>query len=240
MLDKSNNLRNHSNMSETDYELPTPDKLIGHCPRCNLNAHFRFSGSAQCLQTEDFTTSTGSVIARWKEALSVLTCGGCNGGLIVISRNDWGADGTLFTSPIFYYPLPGVGRLGSSVPIPVASCFEEGVIALSSGCFRAAVVMFRGAIAEFVNDKGSDSAKSQKDLYHRLEVMGAEGSLHKSLIDWTTLIREIGNAGAHTEKYENVTKEQAESVENLTRMLIKLEYEIPAEVLRVKPASRTI
>ena len=228
-------MRDYGVMSET-YTLPTQEKPNGLCPRCNVSAHFRHRGNYVLVSEADSRSGLqGHELPT--EVATILECGGCQRSTLVISSNVYGADG-VFTTPIFYYPLPGVGGLSSSVPTAVASCFEEGMLCLAAGSYRAAVVMFRGALAAFVRDKGSLKANAAGNLYLRLEVMSNENHLHPSLKDWATLIRETGNAGAHSEQYEPVTKDQAEAVSSLTRYLIKVEYELPAEIAAAKKVMR--
>ena len=131
---------------------------------------------------------------------------------------------------LHWYPAPGAGQLNPAVNEQVASCYDEGMRCLGIGACPAAVVMFRGSVAQMVQDRGSDGAKSKKSLFHQLEQMEKEGHLHKSLVGWAAQIRELGNEGAHPGKFEPVTKETAHALANLTRQLIRVEYEIDAEI----------
>lgn len=48
--------------------------------------------------------------------------------------------------------------------------------ALSVKAARAAVVMFRGMLAQVVADKGSTTARAKHSLYDKLEQMSQDGS----------------------------------------------------------------
>lgn len=219
-------------MTSSEDSLPNADSKRGRCTRCGYLAQFTVE--------ETQTIATLSTTPRnIYEKVDTLTCMGCNQSMIVISTEVWSPEGFGVESsePIFYFPPPGVGVLDESVPTKIASCFDEGQRCLSIGAHRAAVVMFRGALAEFVEANASTNAKSKRDLFARLEQMASENDLHSSLVGWAQIIRTTGNEGAHTEKYENVTKEMAHAMATLTRQLIYLHYEVPAQVDRAKTKS---
>ena len=83
------------------------------------------------------------------------------------------------------------------------------------GCFGVAVGLFAGPVLGFA-------------------LMIDEGDLHGLIGDWADLIRSEGNAGAHSEDYDPVSKERAESISELTKQILYLHYEVPAEVARAR------
>lgn len=60
--------------------------------------------------------------------------------------------------------------------------------------------------------------------------MAREGALFSSFADWENHIRDIGNAGAHGEKSEPVTVEQASELRRSVGELIKFLYVQPAQL----------
>ena len=55
--------------------------------------------------------------------------------------------------------------------------------------------MFRAALAEVIEDKGSTMARSKNNLYAKLKQMNDDGTLHPSISEWAGEIRILGNAG---------------------------------------------
>ncbi len=169
------------------------------------------------------------------EQASFLKCLGCNQIVMTISIDSvTPRKGHENGEPFFYYPPLGSRALDDSIPEDVASCYEESQRCISVAAFRATVVMCRNALALFVKNKGSDRAKGQPNLHEKLKVMIDEGDLHGLIGDWADLIRTEGNAGAHSEDYDPVSKERAESISELTKQILYLHYEVPAEVARAR------
>jgi hypothetical protein len=129
-----------------------------------------------------------------------------------------------------------VGDLDPDIPIQVASAYSEGMRALTVKAARAAVVMFRGMLAQVVADKGSAAAQAKNSLYAKLEQMGQDGSLHPSLIEWAKEIRIIGNAAAHPDALDPVSDEEAADLARLCRQILNVIYEVPARIARNRAA----
>ena len=156
---------------------------------------------------------------------------GCRDSLVVIER--W-VDGEW--SGVHWWPTPGSGSLDPSVPVAVASAYDEGMRALAIAAPRAAVVMFRGALAEIVGDKGSATAQAKGTLYEQLKVMDTDGTLHPSLVDWAKEIRVLGNVGAHPSSLGTVTVADASDLGHLVAQMINVLYETPARIARTRAA----
>lgn len=210
-------------------ELPNANSKKGRCTRCRAVAVFTV-GETEILS--EYSLGGRDV----RELANALTCHGCNGKMIVVSRETWAQEGMGVESEEFvlYFPALGAGILDISVPEKIASCFDEGQRCLSVSAFRAAVVMYRGALAEFVVDKGSEKAAGQNALFDRLKVMAEEDDLHPTIIEWAGSIRVLGNEGGHPEKYDPVAKDEAHEIGNLTRYLIEIHYEMPARLARAR------
>jgi hypothetical protein len=172
------------------------------------------------------------------ERATVIRCMGCDESTVVIEqRIRSGNQGQLpVYAGIHWWPTPGSTDLDAEIPIAVASAYSEGMRALSVKAARAAVVMFRGMLAQVVADKGSAKAQAKHTLYEKLEQMSQDGSLHPSLVEWAKEIRLIGNAAAHPDALDPVSDEEAADLGRLCRQLLNVVYEVPAKIARNRTA----
>ncbi|WP_418606323.1 DUF4145 domain-containing protein [Georgenia sp. SUBG003] len=86
-----------------------------------------------------------------------------------------------------------------SVPAPVVKAYDEGVRCLSIQVPNAAAAMLRSALAQVVQDKGSEAARDKKTLNDAIKQMVSEQTLPPVFKDWAEHIKNMGNAGAHPE-----------------------------------------
>jgi len=164
---------------------------------------------------------------------------GCQDSIVVVERvvpQAAQANGQPVFEGIHWWPIPGVGDLDPDIPSQVGSAYSEGMRALSVKAARAAVVMFRGMLAQVVADKGSPDAQAKHSLYGKLEQMSQDGSLHPSLVEWAREIRLIGNAAAHPDALDPVSDEEAADLGRLCRQLLNVIYEVPARIARTRAA----
>jgi Domain of unknown function (DUF4145) len=175
----------------------------------------------------------------WSEQTTVLECNGCHDRIVVIEeelvdglRHDerGGRGGTITWEGIFWWPTPGSVDLGAAVPATVADAYAEGMRCLSCGAPNGAVAMFRTAMTWIVDNKGSEAAKTKKDLKDKVKQMVAEGGLTATVGDWVDHVRLYGNAGVHPDLFGDVSIEEAKDVANLTQTLIELLYITPAKI----------
>lgn len=196
------------------------------CPRCGRIAAFSPVGNQILLKTD------GS------EQIIGLRCMGCGDALAVVERliqPESNGKGPVYEG-IHWWPVPGEGDLDPAIPLQVSSAYSEGMRALSVKSARAAVVMFRGMLAQVVVDKGSVAAQAKNTLYAKLEQMSRDGSLHLSLVDWAREIRIIGNAAAHPDALDPVSDDEAADLARLCRQLLNVLYEVPAAIARNRAA----
>ena len=170
-----------------------------------------------------------------------LQCMGCGDSIVVIERRlQPQANGNVAVfEGMHWWPLPGVADLDPDIPPQVSSAYTEAMRALSVRAARAAVVMFRGMLAQVVADKGSAAAQAKQSLYAKLEQMSQDGSLHPSLVDWAGEIRLIGNAAAHPDALDPVSDDEAADLARLCRQLLNVIYEVPARIARNRAARGT-
>jgi hypothetical protein len=97
--------------------------------------------------------------------------------------------------------------------------------------------MLRRTLETVVHDKGSEAAQKalERNLAKALEIMADEHVLTAALAELATEIRLVGNAGAHFDPLDDVTKEEAEDLQHLTRRLLEYVYEMPARIRRSRP-----
>jgi hypothetical protein len=207
--------------------LPDSADMGGPCPRCGRAAAFQKKGNPIPLKPD------GS------EQAVVLGCMGCPDAIIVVERRvqEQGPQGqpAIFRG-IHWWPMPGSADLDPDIPANVGSAYSEGMRALSVKAARAAVVMFRGMLAQVVVDKGGPAAQAKHSLYEKLEQMNQDGSLHPSLVEWAKEIRLIGNAAAHPDALDPVSDEEAADLARLCRQLLNVIYEVPARIARNRAA----
>ncbi|WP_405112673.1 DUF4145 domain-containing protein [Micromonospora sp. NBC_01405] len=137
---------------------------------------------------------------------------------------------------IHWWPTPGMTAPNPDVPVSVAGEVAEGSRCLAVQAPRAAVVMFRGALAEIVHDRGSETAKGKNTLFAQLKQMTDDGDLVPALSDWASHIRVLGNAGAHPSTLAPVSMEEAEELLRLVNALLDYLYVMPAKVQRARTA----
>ncbi len=137
---------------------------------------------------------------------------------------------------LHWWPTAGSASLDPDISPEVGSAYSEGVRALSAKAPRAAVVMFRGMLAQLVADKGTPAANAKHSLYDKLGQMSQDGSLHPSLVDWAKEIRVMGNAAAHPDALDPVSEEEAADLGRLCRQMLTVIYEVPARITRSRAA----
>lgn len=175
----------------------------------------------------------GTVTRAPLEQAVQLVCRGCHEGTVVIEmrarpENPW--------SPVFWWPTPGAGTLDDSIPDNVRKAFDEGVRCLSIQVPNAAAAMLRSALAQIVQDKGSDAARTKRSLKEAVKQMVSDGTLWPTFGDWADHIREIGNAGAHPEIFGEVSQGEADDLQRLVRQLLEILYVQPASIERARAA----
>ena len=210
-------------MSSDPDTLPSTTDPGGRCSRCGRVSNFAIEATFATIRNSSNVPT---------ERVAVLRCMGCAKGTVVLEalvHGQW--------VPIHWWPLDGGETLDQAVPSNVASCYDEGMRALSVHAARAAVVMFRAALAEIVSILGSAQAQGRNTLYEQLAQMEQEGTLHPHLVEWAKEIRLLGNIGAHPNSLGAVSDEDAAELGRLTKQLIEVLFEVPARITRAR-ASR--
>lgn len=205
--------------------LPTSGDPSGKCPRCGRICGFsevRVEPLAIRLVVGQTPTAPERVTV---EQVTVLECQGCRRKVMVVEVRD---KETSELAGVLWWPTDHLGDLErvAGVPRDIVTAYSEGVRCLAVQAPNAAVALFRTAIAQIVEEKGSATAKAEKDLFKRIEQMVQEKTLWDNFGTWAHHVRSTGNAGAHGEKFDPVTIEQAIELQRFIRELINFLYEL--------------
>lgn len=208
--------------------LPTSYDPSGPCPNCgrvsnfthesNFHMHHDLSGAAPRQYVAQF-----------------LRCMGCDRYTFTLELE--AHDGRP-NEAVFWWPTPGADALDDSVPEKVSDAYREGVRCLAIQAPNAAVTMLRNALAQIVQDKGSEDAKKKRTLNDAIVQMVADRTLWETFGEWAHRVRQMGNAGAHQETFSDVTQEEAEQVRSLAGAIIDFLYVQHAKVTAALPPAK--
>jgi hypothetical protein len=224
-----------------DERLPDSSRPFGPCPRCNRHSSFTLQHSWPVTfdhRRKIVGVSQAEPVVNERAAL--LGCQGCRQGVVVVEERclngvpvrKGAKSGTESWSGIHWWPMPGTQRGSDDVPVAIADAVAEGYRCLAAQAPRAAVVMFRSALALIVDERASETAKAKKSLYAQLKQMAQDKDLDAALGDFADHIRVVGNAGAHPSTLDPVAMDEAaELAEFISHMLAYL-YIMPAKVQR--------
>jgi Domain of unknown function (DUF4145) len=219
--------------------LPDSTDPSGPCPRCGRVSNFAVARTFPIGFRKDVFTMEqgGERMPVSDQQVSVLQCSGCRDCIVVIEESYVGGirhgnSGLQTWRGVHWWPTPGGGSFDPAVPEAIAAAFDEAVRCLSAGAPNGAAALFRNALALIVADKGSEAAKSKRDLSEKIRQMIRDGGTLGALGDWAEHVNLYGNAGAHPEVYGNVAPEEAKDVAALARSMIELLYEAPAKFAR--------
>jgi len=222
---------------------PDSTEPFGLCPRCDRHSNFTLAGHAPVSYTSTYVQNRDGDQGRdFDQRLSVLTCQGCSQNVIVVedeyiggvARRAGGRSGANEWRGIHWWPTPGGAPRDASLPGNVADAISEGERCLAVLAPRAAVVMFRAALALIVTDKGSPTARAKSNLAGQLQQMSQDGDLDRTLSDWASHIRLVGNSGAHPGTLDPVSAEEAQDLSRLMASLVEYLYVMPARVARAR------
>ena len=227
-----------------DDEQPDSTFPYGPCPRCGRLSSFTPEDALPLTydQALSYVDQSGRQVPDVKDRVAVLRCQGCREGVAVIEQRCTGgvpwregssrSGGLIQWQGLHWWPAPGMIDNDPDVPEAVRSAIAEGTRSLSVRAPRAAVVMFRGALAEIVSDRGSDQAKGRKALAAQLEQMSSDHVLEPTLAEWAKQVRVLGNAGAHPNELEPVSIADAQDLGALINSVVEYLYRVPARLTR--------
>lgn len=200
--------------------LPTKRDPSGQCPRCGRVSNFDVASSDSLLERIAMNTGRPHAV----ETVAVLQCHGCGGRSVVVE-----AQKGQHWHGLLWWPTPGLEhQMAPGIPEKVAEAYLEGMRCIAVQAPNAAVAMFRTVIAQIVENKGSEAAKAKPNLFQRIEQMVTDRTLWEDFGVWAHHVRDTGNAGAHGEKFDPVTVEQAQALQTFIGEMINFLYTQPA------------
>lgn len=211
--------------------LPTRQDLSGKCPRCGRVSNFTMANH------EPLGVRGTAPQVRATSQVTVIECMGCHGKSVVIEAEIGDQHGL---RGVLWWPTDRLGDLErvAGVPAEIVDAYSEGVRCLSVRAPNAASAMFRTTIAQIVEDKGSAAAKAKDKLHERIIQMVQDKTLWDDFGDWAHHVRHTGNAGAHGEKFDPVTMDQATELKKFIREMINFLYEQPARRAAARPVTK--
>jgi hypothetical protein len=212
--------------------LPDSNDPGGLCPWCRRISSFS-NRSQYPLNPKGYPSQGAITLQR----VTVLQCQGCQKGVAVIEdmyvgETRHGGSGQASYHGFHWWPTPGDAPLDPVVPSNVADSYREAMRCLGAQAPNGAVAMFRTALTWIVENKGSLNAQAKSDLKDKIKATVADGGFTSALGDWADHVRLYGNAGAHPDKFGDVTLEEAEDVGRLTYSLIEALYILPENIAR--------
>lgn len=232
-------------------ELPDATFPYGPCPRCGRHSNFTALDALPLTYSPNsfHVGQDGQHVPDVIDRVAVLKCTGCHNNVAVVEQQCIGGiawrdsrqntGGLQEWQGIHWWPAPGMTDNDPDVPEAVRSAIAEGTRSLAVRAPRAAVVMFRGGLAEIVSDRGSAAAQQKNSLYAQLKQMSDEHALDPSLSEWAKEIRVLGNAGAHPNQLQPVEMGDAKALERLMDSLVEYLYRVPAKLARSRAARST-
>ena len=191
-----------------------------YCPYCHK--HTALSVAQTSYPSEYGGTRHTSAVyvayhsARWWMGI----CNGCRGVVLVRNIGD------------FIAPAPLPSPTGENIPSEIRTDLMEAKTCLAAQCFRAAATMARRAIQQACIAQGATG----KDLVAQIGDLGTKGIITKDLQEWATVIRWVGNDGAHPAK-QTVEEEDAKDSIDLAEQFLHVIYVTPA-VAKARRAAR--
>ncbi|MGO0578253.1 DUF4145 domain-containing protein [Ornithinimicrobium panacihumi] len=123
-----------------------------------------------------------------------------------------------FDERVQVFPNPRT-ELSPAVPAALRTTFNEAQKCMQVGCYTAAAIMARRVVEGLANlnqAKGGTLAAKLKNL-------NAAGVLDARLLEWSDLIKDVGNEGAH-ETDSTMSREDSEEVMRFVEALLDYHY----------------
>lgn len=151
-------------------------------------------------------------------------CQSCLGPLLFERLADV-ADGQMYPwdPRVLVYPTQG-GELSQAVPDTLRQTFTEAVKCMQAGCYTASVIMGRRLVEGLANLNGAQGRTLAAKLAH----LKSKGILDARLLEWSDLIKNVGNDGAH-ETNSAVSRQDAQEVLRFVEALVDYHYTYRAQ-----------
>lgn len=182
-----------------------------HCPYCHK--HTALSVAKTSYQGDYGSTNYIAAIYS-DDSRNDWWMGICNGcrGVVLVQNNG-----------SFIAPTPLPSPTEKEIPKEIREDLIEAKLCFSVDCYRAACTMARRAMQQACIAKGA----SGKDLVAQIKDLTAKGIITKDLEEWATVVRWIGNDGAHPGKQE-ITKDDTKDCLDLAEQFLHVVFVTPA------------
>ena len=192
--------------------------LALRCPSC------RQTGTFDPVDREILDAPVGALFARFGQRKCPNP--NCQAHVFVV------IDSSNLTEALVTYPPEVMDFDSSSIPSAVRESMEEALQCHAHGLHRSAGMMIRHTLEALCSDKEVEG----NDLYSRLEALGDEIVVPRSLLDGIQNLRLLGNDAAHVESrhYDEVGEEQIEVALEFTKEILKATYQYSDLVRRLE------
>jgi hypothetical protein len=197
--------------------------VIGFCPHCGNSA-------PQTLLFRHQYTTVGYSGDGIKDEGPPSTyyaaeCGTCGDLLLYHSFGDEHSEHSYSDADLMY---PKSVDLPTSVPDTVRACYAEAG-RIQNAAPNAYAVMIRRALEALCDDRGAIKGS----LIRRLANLVSKGEIPPTLAEMTTVLRLLGNVGAH-DTSQSVTVPQTWSMDEFFRAVIEYVYVAPSRLAKFK------
>lgn len=191
-----------------------------YCPHCNKHTAL----SAAPVEYEGDYGSTYTTPAVWKKDYNSTwwmgVCNACKMPSLVLN------DGQV----VYPHPLPE--PTDPDVPEHIRHDLDEAKLAHSVGCYRASATMSRRVVQQACIEKGA----TKGNLVAQIEELRNNGTITEDLKEWATVVRWVGNDGAHPGK-DAVTEADSKDCLDLASQFLHVIFVAPA-VAKARRAAR--
>jgi len=122
------------------------------------------------------------------------------------------------------FPAPQPSPSDPTIPSKLRRDLDEAKMCASVSCFQAAAVMARRCIQLACIEKGCDP---NKRLVDQIAALTAQGHITKDIEEWATVVRFMGNDGAHPGN-DVVGKDEAMDCLELAEQFLYVLFVTPA------------
>jgi hypothetical protein len=189
-------------------------RISTRCPHCGHNGTFESVGG-------------GDVIYNGNTTLGLRRCPNskCFGHLFFVYSIQNG-------EIIITYPSDTIPFDKENIPEKVLIAFQEAVISHSNNCFVASAIMIRKTLEEICLER----QVTGKNLYEKLQDLGAKIVVPKELIEGMQELRLLGNDAAHIESntFNEVGKNEVEISIEFTKEVLKAVYQYESLLGKLK------
>lgn len=191
-----------------------------YCPHCNKHTAL----SPAPVEYEGDYGQTYTTPALWKKDHGSTwwlgVCNACKMPSLVLNNAQ------------VVYPTPLPEPTDPNVPAPIRADLDEAKLAHSVGCYRASATMSRRVVQLACIEKGAKDG----NLVSQIQELRDNGTITEDLKEWATVVRWVGNDGAHPGK-DPVTEPDSKDCLDLASQFLHVIFVAPA-VAKARRAAR--